>query len=533
MTGDLSHILFSENAQLTAEALAGYNLYEWSEGTVHLIGVLPDGKPTLAKLADGDEAYFNALAPVTHAVSTNGERVFFYAEPEPGSVNLYMRENATQPQSAMSGGTCVEPAKACTTELDVSHGAEQSGGGVFWDASDNGSRVFFADERRLTANSDAIAGRPDLYEYDVETGRLTDLTPPLGGQPADVRGFSGASEDGSYLYFVTKSALTGAQENQYGARAESKATNLYLFHERTIMFIATLNSGADVKDWQDYLDARVSPSGQYLGFSSVEGITGFDNEDASTGRQDSEVFLYDAATNQIHCASCGAEGTQPTGDTELPGPTRFGHKPGGAPVNLSRNVLDDGRVFFTTPNALVSQDTNGLSDVYEYEEGRQYLISSGKSTSRSTFYESSATGEDVFFVTAQGLLRSDTDNNDSIYDARVGGGFRPNLLEEVEPPACEPEACRRPAGEAPAELSGASSLFSGAGNLIAAPPHEEMVKQKKRALTRAEKLRRALTRCHGEPSKKRRERCEAQARRAYGAKPKKSKTQASRKGSGR
>ena len=45
-----------------------------------------------------------------------------------------------------------------------------------------------------------------------------------------------------------------------------------------------------------------------------------------------------------------------------------------------RYVSDNGQVFFTSPEVLLPADTNAEPDVYEYEGGELYLISSGKSS---------------------------------------------------------------------------------------------------------------------------------------------------------
>ena len=491
-TDDLSHVLFGENAKLTLEAPAGYNLYEWAGGAVHLVTFLPHGEPTVGKLADGGshtgaegvyEGHRDALAPATHAVSANGERVFFYAEHE-GIVNLYLRVNATQSQSEVvgskvNGEQCTEPTKACTIEIDASHGVGASGGGVFWAADQRGEAVFFADENKLVPGAGATAGRPDLYEYNLEAGLLKDLTPEaLSGGPANARGLSGAAEDGSYLYFVARSKLTGTQQNSNGSIAQADEPNLYLYHNETLTFIATLRGEVghsateeDFEDWQEeaqhgapndgFLDARVSPSGQYIGFTSVnELMTGESNVDALTEKRDKEVYLYNAIENALVCLSCDVP---PIGNTTLPRPSRFvEEKPFGQPVYLSRNVLDDGQVFFTTPNSLAAQDENGVDDVYEYNEGRLSLISTGTSSGGSTFYDASESGSEVFFVTAQGLVRRDTDNNDSLYDARIEGGFA-----EPAPllPCDSAESCRSATVAALSLVPPATSQYKGAGNV--------------------------------------------------------------------
>lgn len=552
-TGDFSRVLFAESAKLTPEAPVGYDLYEWVDGTVHLPTFLPEGKPVVGKLADGGartgidgvfEGQQYALAPVMHAVSADGERVFFYAEHE-GGVNLYLRENAAQPQSAVvgskvNGEQCTEPAKACTVQIDVSQGPGSSGGGVFWDASEGGGRVFFADEKPLTTGSVTASGKPALYEYDVETRMLTDVS-PSSGEAANVRGLSGASEDGSYVYFVATAKLTGAQQNSEGAVAQSFKPNLYLYHEDVLTFIATLQQ-FDESDWQEsgnpreenrgFLSSRVSPNGLYIGFESVNKITGFDNTDANTGKPDDEIYLYGASDSRLACVSCSPTGEKPIGRTQGLDPMQFSVKSGGQPVYLPRNVLDDGRVFFATPSPLVSQDINGVADVYEFENGQAFLLSSGANSSGSTFYDASADGRDAFFVTAQGLVGSDTDNNDSLYDAREGGGFLPGPGEAVEPEACASEgACRQPAHEAPAEQFAGSSTLSSPGNLLVPPPKpEEPIAKKptKRSLTRAQKLANALKACRKQ-SESRRRACEASAHRRYGPK---SKSKAKRGGRG-
>lgn len=543
-TSDLDHVLFSEKTQLTPEALSGYDLYEWEGGLVRLVTFLPGGEPVIGRLADGAsnseaesvfEGHRKALAPVTHAVSADGETVFFYAEHE-GGVNLYVREHAMREPSPTSGTKingeqCLEPGKACTVEVDrVQGGSGVSGGGVFWYASVDGSRVFFTDESKLTTGAGATAGKPDLYEYNLETGSLIDVTPEaLAKASANARGYSGASEDGSYLYFVARAALTGSQENGEGMVAQVDEPNLYLYHEGVLTFIATLrgggngfNSEGDFEDWQEEahrglpdwgdLSARVSPNGQYFGFTSLNELVPAIDDENARGERVKEIFLYSVKENSLICVSCGNEPS--LGPSELQGPTAEG-KPFGQPVYLSRNVLNDGRVFFTTPNKLVEQDTNGAPDAYEYENGEQHLISSGTASGGSVLYDVSESGDDVFFATGQSLLGADKDNDDSIYDARVEGGFPLGPGEEAEPPPCKPEACRKPVSGPPVTQSAASSTLQAPGNLLAPSPHEAKTRPHK--LTRSQQLTNALNQCRKDRFKTKRKTCEARARKRYNA----------------
>ena len=103
---------------------------------------------------------------------------------------------------------------------------------------------------------------------------------------------------------------------------------------------------------------------------------------------------------------------------------------------LSKNdgISEDGsRVFFDTPDPLVPQDVNTGPftkapqgeyvehgrDVYEWENGSIFLISTGTSGEDSYVGDNSASGNDVFFSTNQGLAPGDTDGGYDVYDARV------------------------------------------------------------------------------------------------------------------
>ena len=526
-TSDLGHVVFSEEAKLTPEALAGGGLYEWSGGVDRLVSFLPGGEPVVGALANGTAG----TAPYTHAVSASGETVFFYSE---GA--LYARLHAGRESAA--GGVCdaAEPEAACTVQVDAAQaGAKGPGGnGVFMDASEDGSRVFFTDENRLTVDATALTKRPDLYEYNVSTGSLTDLTVNTSGAGANVLGFTGASGDGSYLYFVAKGVLTGGQTNDQGEAAVLFKPNLYLLHEGVTTFIATLKSeegnDADNFDWENngLLKARVSPDGRYLAFGSVEPITGYGNqplEAQDCAKRCREIFLYDATANQLSCISCAPSGEPPSGSAEISAPSPEMLTPQG-PGYLQRNVLEDGRVFFDTRTPLAPQAINGEVNVYEYENGSVSLLSSGTGSGGSVFLDASASGEDVFFATAQGLVQGDQDNQPSVYDARVGGGFPPGPGEGQQVPACESaEACKPPPGEPPAQLFAASTALSGSGNL-AAPPvpvtpasattTTTVETPAKPSLSRAQKLAQALAACAKQP-KRRHAACRAAARKRYGA----------------
>lgn len=493
-TPDLSRLLFSERAALTPEAAVGGvpDLYEWAAGSTRLVSLLPgETSGSEGELVNGPVERQDT-ADYTHAMSADGERVFFYG---PGKAALYARINAMQEQSKLVAGACVESAKACTVQVDApEEGAGGAGGGgVFLYASADGERVFFMDASRLTSSATAVAGEPDLYEYDVATGKLADLTVDAG-EPADVLGGSGAAEDGSYVYFLARGVLSGTQKNSAGAVAVAGEENLYVRHEGVTSFIATLIPGDP-----DESRTEVSPNGQFVAFDSQAHLTEAVSEPAVSGDCGGgacrEVFRYSATAGELVCVSCVA-GVQPTGPAEIkrsePAMEGLG------PALLPRNVINDGRVFFDTRSPLVAGVSGKVENVYEYRDSGVSLISTGTSAENSEFLEATPDGSNVFFTTDQQLVAYDTDNADSVYDARVNGGF----VEAAggEPRACGGvEACAPPPGEAPAKAGGGSSVFSGPGDvpmLVAVKPaakarHKAARKHKKKRRRRKGRRRQA------------------------------------------
>lgn len=483
-SSDLSRVVFSEDAQLTPDSPSGFNLFEWADGIVRLIGVLPNGETVPATLGAATENWgaggggkFLGLAPVSHAVSADGERVFFEANGD-----LYLRENAGQaPALDANCLTTDEPDLACTLQLDRSVGAGSDGGGVFQFASRNGDRVFFTSDHALTFPASAKAGKPDLYEYDINTNKLTNLTAIGSVEAANVRGISGGSDDGSHLYFVARGVLTGSEQNGQGEVAQANQPNLYLAREGTLIYVVTLApweeggvfGGKDRSNWWEAAVGRLktawSPSGKYLLFPSVKSLTGFDNAPAEPGvcglgvTACEELFLYNAEEEGLSCVSCDSSGASPVASTSLVERQEF-QRFGPGPRYMPRAVLDSGQVFFDTANPLTPRDVNGFLDVYQYRSGSLDLISSGTAEGGSVFVDAGADGSDIFFVTPEALIRGDGDGGlPSIYDARIGGGFAEPPLPPA--PCGGDESCR--ANLAPPTLVAPpfTAAFTGAGNV--------------------------------------------------------------------
>ena len=550
-TPDLSHVVFKTPLALTPEApdeetakgnfengaykfeLVQWNLYEWSNGALQLVNILPDGEAAHG-LTDGEVAHGPAplyppvrlagvqssgglpRAGVARAISADGRRIAWTWG------GLYVRDMVEE--------KTVKVGKNADYQM----------------MNSSGSKIFYLENG-------------DLYVYDFETGTETDLTAAHGaGEPnAGVQQLvSDVSEDGSYVYFVATGVLADG--------GVSGRDNLYVLHDTaegwTTSLVAVLST-EDEPDWTSqqtnyapflpHITSRVSPDGRFLAFMSKEPLTGYDNQDvdeqpteeeekkgvsaqAKVKRFDEEVFLYDAGSGShpptLVCASCDPTGARPEGlhdqaeslidrtggwtDTEVgkldswlagnvPGWDNIGYEP---TTYQPRYLSDSGRLFFDSPVGLVPRDTNGLEDVYEYEPeglgnctsatssavdvyvkevaGRPVggcvgLISSGTSRTESAFYDASEDGDDVFFDTTGRLVSEDYDTAYDLYDAHVCSSAVPCRTAGVPPPPCDSgDSCKAaPSPQTAIFGAPASATFNGAGNVALATVPTQVTKK--------------------------------------------------------
>ncbi len=547
---DLSELLFEAHGKLTPNSLTDpevNNLYVSSAGGLTLVNVLPSGvgDPNATFGAPRTEADNEQDLPdFERVISSDGSRIFWTdlntavsAEDPAGKTRLFVREHAGAPQSPLGpSDECLVSTDACTVQLDRSQAGGGGGGGRYWTATADGSQVFFTDDAsaQLTANTEPGSGE-NLYEYDLDSGQLTDLTGATAS--AAVQGLLGASEDGSYVYFVAQGVLGSGEANGEGARAEAGQDNLYVSQPGGApVFITVLSPQDDTQtlapggfpgyfgDWQPGLGhrtAEVTPDGRHLVFESNAQDVGGDAPEFED-RKLQEVYVYEAGGGLV-CASCGPRSQAPQLNQEA-------EKDIGAflPISWSTTyrpqwISNDGdQVFFDDAQPLSAADTNATPDVYEWERGGagsctaggggcDYLLSGGLTGSASWLLGASATGSDVFIVSRARLTPTDGDDAYNLFDARVDG---------FSPPAeksCTGTGCQGVPAPPPTFATPPSVTFAGVGNFPApAPATAPTVKKaKSKPLSAAQKLAKALRTCHKKRSRTSRSSCERQARERY------------------
>jgi hypothetical protein len=475
---DFTHIFYqSVGKQLASDPVESENTYEWVNGTLSLVGILPGPgqtpAPNGATLAVAGAAQHRLLP-----FSDDGRKVIFTASGFPG---LYLRIDAARTVEVSASQRSVDP--------DPEPNATVQPVGITGD----GSKVFFISKSELTNDADtgATQGSPnhrgaDLYSYDVETEKLTDLTvdSKLADQEtgADVQRVVGTDPDGSFIYFVARGDLAPG-----GALGEE---NLYVEHEGEIDFIAPaagmfLYPGPTSYEPSMY----VTPDGHYAAFVSTGSLTGYEN----AGQP--EIFKYTYKHNLV-CVSCRPNDKPATG---------------AASPLVGRAVSDDGsRVFFQSSDAVLPQASNGRPNVYEYERGEVRLLSPGDGDSKVLLIDASGSGDDVFVDAHAELTPDEQGAVDAIYDVRVNAD-----VAKATPVECQ-ESCRSSLSQTPAFGAPSSVLFSGPGN-AGPPPAVKSVKPKSKetAKERSKRLVKALKACKKKP-KKSRASCEKKARKQYG-----------------
>lgn len=362
----------------------------------------------------------------------------------------------------------------------------------FAGASEDGSKVFFTTTARLSGE-DTDDGN-DLYMAEIgcpsgracgvserQVNRLVAVSHDPNGGEGDVQGVVRVAPNGERVYFVAQGDLLSSSVRA-GLEREGRpvptvgADNLYVYDSVSgeTKFIADLCSGSassgaiedrhcpvpssvagdstslELELWLNINDGgsfvqTAGAGGRYLVFTSFGQLTGDDTDMAQ------DVYRYDALTGQLERVSVGEDGFDSNGNnSEFNAHIMPGHF-GGSVLDQhemnDRAVSENGsRIVFVTADPLSRGATNGLVNAYEWHEspgggGSVSLISGGNGPEPVEDVVMSASGEDVYFVAAEGLVLGDTDGETDVYDARLGAGF-PSPAAVEEP--CSGDACQGP-----------------------------------------------------------------------------------------
>ena len=474
VTADCSRVVFETKLHYPGVVGGGTTrLYEWHEGTLSGVGLVPDGG---GGEAAAEEARGGTALNHVNVLSEGGLRLFFSAKRlsgkvsgEVGKTGVFVRE----------GGHAYDISTSETSTPDE--------GATYIGSTPDGSRAYFTANAGLTSESSESG--TDLYEYDLQEEELTDLT-PKPGSAAKVQGLVGLAEDGSHVYFAARAQLLPGRGP---TTAENEAANRYSLYDATTGgpdYVGTalsqdLTSGRLTTANQQSWTARTSPDGRYLAFESSADITGYE----SGGRP--EVYLYDAeaaaGSESIVCVSCRQDGESPYVPPEE-GPAVFAPllAAGGQTGKLYEPrslVVRDGEpiVFFRSIDPLAPGAPAGEFSLYEWSHGQVFHLAAQPSSTGPTgvkvqFIGASADGTDVYFFDPAVLNWENREERYAAWDARVGGGF----AEPPAPPApCDPDsegACEGSTQLPTSTPGAASATYGGSGNVKS----KQVKKHKKR-----------------------------------------------------
>jgi hypothetical protein len=429
---DFTTVIFASRVPLLP-GVSGSAIYRWSETAGLQLESTVAGGGLPASSAGVEPRFFGYL----RSVSDDSSRDYYVLSgPNRGeageSVGVYLRENGRARPISVSR----RPGDPDTPVF-----------GEFLGTGRDGRYAYFASSVPLT--DDGAEGEGGIYRYDAANNELMYIGASVGSFGTQLAPL-GVSDDGLTFYFLDDSG------------------NIDVLKGDVLRHVPGLNPG-------QIGQANLTPDGRYLTFSY----------EAEPGRQQ-PISVYDYATGETSCASCLPDGVDPGGAS-------FPESDHIAGNETPRNIDSQGDVFFQTTSALLPSDTNGLSDVYEYNhDGALRLVSPGSAAFPAHFAEVSADGRDVYFTTAQGLVGQDTDRATDIYDARIGGGL----------PSQNPNPERQCVGEGCSAVSaGPPGLTASGSETTAGRAPSKQTKKKKT------KKKKHKAQCHKAVAKKAHVRC--------------------------
>jgi hypothetical protein len=168
---DLSHGIFESILGLVSGISANTKkLYEWNDGALRVAGILPTAIPATRSIGGRGVSVGGGGKHTSHAITADGSRIFFTTPSNSSAVTgpIYARINGRSTvQLNASERTIPAATKAAT----------------YWDASTDGSRVFFTSEAALTDSApDSSAAKLYMWEKQPTDEQQSVAVDATGGE---------------------------------------------------------------------------------------------------------------------------------------------------------------------------------------------------------------------------------------------------------------------------------------------------------------------------------------------------------------
>ena len=266
----------------------------------------------------------------------------------------------------------------------------------FRGTDDSGSRAFFTTDEKL-ASADTDAGESDIYARDLAAGTTALVSVP-GTCPPDLSvgqncepSYGGTSADGSHVFFETNDRVLGADTDKF--------QDVYDWSEGTVVLASTGPDGGNGE--VNVTFAGTTPGGETVFFETSESLLTVDADLAQ------DVYQRSGGTTSLVTAGEAGKGN-------LAVPASFEW------VSRSGPQV----VIFTTAEALTAADGDTSQDVYMRSGGTTTLLSIGPDGGdggfSAIFADAADDGSRIFFTTAESLVAEDTDSSQDVY-MRSGG----------------------------------------------------------------------------------------------------------------
>jgi hypothetical protein len=302
------------------------------------------------------------------------------AADQDNAFDLYVRDVGAETTRLVSA-----PDPSCAT--CTSEGRDPQ----FRGTDESGEVAFFTTDEKL-AGADGDSNQADIYRRDVGAG-TTALVSIAGTCPAELPlgqncepTYGGASADGSHVFFETNDRVLGADTDKF--------QDVYDWSAGTVALSSTGPDGGN-GDF-NVTFAGSSPDGEVTFFETSESLLSSD--------VDSSQDLYQRSAGAPALVSAGEGGR---GNLAVPASFEWASRTGPQVV------------VFTTAEALTDEDSDSSQDVYARSGGVSTLVSLGPEGGggefSATFAGAADDGSKIFFSTVEPLVADDTDTSADVY----------------------------------------------------------------------------------------------------------------------